>query len=64
MKIDHSSTSWSAIPGALKLAGGIVAACATFLAAAPAMAETVVSGQSDTIIRMGQTLDRKNIYPA
>lgn len=27
------------------------------------MAETVVSGQSDTIIRMGQTLERNNLYP-
>lgn len=28
------------------------------------MAETVVSGQSDTIIRMGQTVEKKNLYPA
>jgi hypothetical protein len=59
-----SSTSWLAIPGALKIAGGIAVACTTLLAAVPAMAETVVSGQSDTIIRMGQTLDKQNIYPA
>lgn len=26
-------------------------------------AETVVYGQSDTILRMGQTLDRRNMYP-
>jgi hypothetical protein len=64
LKIDHSSTSWFAIPGVLKIAGGIAAACTTLLAAAPAMADTVVSGQSDTIIRMGQTVDKKDIYPA
>jgi len=64
LKIDPCSTSWSAIPGALKLAGGIAAACTTLLVAAPGMAETTVSGQSDTIIRMGQTVDKKNVYPA
>lgn len=64
MKIYPDSTSWSALPGTLKRAGGIAAACTTLLAAAPVMAETVVSGRSDTIIRMGQTLDKKNLYPA
>lgn len=64
MKIDHSSTSWFAIPNALKIVGGIAAACTTFIATAPAIADTVVSGQSDTIVRMGQTLDKKDIYPA
>lgn len=63
MKIYPSSTSWFAIPSALKIAGGI-AACTALISAAPAMAETVVSGQSDTIIRMGQTIEKKNVYPA
>lgn len=48
---------------ALQAAGGTLAAC-LLLAAAPAMAETVVTGQSDTILRIGRTAEKKFDFPA
>lgn len=46
----------------MKTAGCIAAAC-TLLTGAPALAETSLFGQSDTIFRMGQSLDKKDLYP-
>jgi hypothetical protein len=48
------------------MAGGIAVACTALLAAAPAIAETTVSGQSDTILRLGTTNfeGSKNFFPA
>lgn len=65
MKIHRASTSTHSLPGTLKLAGCITAACFTLLAGAPAKAETIVFGQSDTILRMGGSdFERsKNLYP-
>lgn len=62
MKIIRSR-KWYEIPGTLKVVGSIAAAL-TLLAGVPAMAETTFSGQSDTIFRMGRSIDRKNLYPA
>lgn len=62
MKINQTS-KWFAIPGTLK-AAGCLAATGALLTAAPVMAEISVSGQSDTIFRMGQSLDNKKLYPA
>lgn len=63
MKIDPSRTSWPSVPCVLKVAGSI-AACTALLAAAPAMAaDYSISGQSDTVVRMGTTTDKKDIYP-
>lgn len=62
MKINQTS-KWCVIPGSLKVAGTVAAAC-SLLAGAPAMAEIAVSGQSDTILRMGQSVENKNLYPA
>ena len=47
---------------ALQAASGTLAAC--LLAVSPAMAETFVSGQSDTILRIGRTAEKKMSIPA
>lgn len=66
LKNHLSSKSTYTVPGSVKIAGCIAAACCTLLAGAPAMAETTVSGQSDTILRMGRTdfEKSKNLFPA
>lgn len=66
MKIHLSDKSIFTASGSLKLAGCITAACCTLLAGVPAMAETTISGQSDTILRLGRTNfeGSKNLFPA
>ncbi|MBC7961598.1 MAG: hypothetical protein H7Y05_01495 [Steroidobacteraceae bacterium] len=61
MKINQT-IKWYAIPGTMITAGCIATAC-SLLAGAPARAETSVFGQSDTIFRMGRSLDNKDLYP-
>lgn len=66
MKNHLSSKSTYTVPGSVKIAGCIAAAFCTLLTGAPAMADTSVSGQSDTILRMGRTdfEGSKNLFPA
>ena len=66
LKIHLSSKSTYTVPGSVKLVGCVAAACCALLAGAPAMAETTVSGQSDTILRLGRTdfEGSKNLFPA
>jgi len=62
LKINQTNKSWHTLPRILKTAG-CLAATGALLSAAPALAETTVFGQSDTIFRMGQSLDKKDLYP-
>ena len=62
MKINRINKSWYTLPGILK-AVGCIAAASVLLSAVPVLAETSVFGQSDTIFRMGQSLDEKDLYP-
>lgn len=66
MKKNNRNKSRFLASGALKMAGGIAAAFCTLLAGMPAMAETSVSGQSDTIMRFGQSQFQgsANFFPA
>ena len=66
MKNHLSSKSTYTVPDSVKLAGCIAIACSTLLAVTPAIAETVVFGQSDTILRLGRTNfeGSKNLFPA
>lgn len=63
MKYHYYGNRLQTVPFALKLLGNLTVAC-SLLATVPAMAETTFSGQSDTILRMGQTIDKNNLYPA
>ncbi|MBT0665473.1 hypothetical protein KI809_14285 [Geobacter pelophilus] len=63
MESHRTSKTRRPLPLALQAAGGTLAAC-LLLAAAPAMAETVVSGQSDTILRIGRNSEKKLEVPA
>lgn len=65
MKNHPTRKSWNRLPGTLKLAAGLAAAC-TLFAGIPAKAETVISGQSDTILRMGHSESQgsRDYFPA
>lgn len=66
LKIHLSHKSRYTVSGSAKLAACITVACGTLLVGAPAKAETVFFGQSDTILRMGRTPyeGSKNFFPA
>jgi len=65
LKNHPSGKLWNRLPGRLKMAAGVAAAC-TLLTGVPARAETVISGQSDTILRMGHSefQGSRDFFPA
>ena len=63
MESHRTSKTRHAFPLALHAAGGTLAAC-LLLAASQATAETVVTGQSDTILRIGRNSENKFVSPA
>lgn len=63
MKIhQRTPTTRKAVSSTLKTASCLAAAC-VLLTGTPVLAETAVFGQSDTILRMGQSTGENNLYP-
>ena len=63
MKIhQRTPTTRKAVSSTLKTVSCLAAAC-VLLTGSPVLAETAVFGQSDTILRMGQSTSENNLYP-
>ncbi len=60
---DSRKSPFAIFPQTLIMAGGIAAACSLLLSAPVCADLTAISVESNTILRMGTTTDKKDIYP-